>query len=710
MSTINTEASTNTISIKHDEDGIATLTLASSHGVNQLNQALLDPLQAHLKDLITSPDTQGIILKSAHKDFCVGADLNLLYQMSNAKQLRSFIDQVNHLLRQMECAGKPIVACLQGHTLGGGYEIALACHHRIAVNAKGKIGLPEAMLGLMPGAGGTQRLPRLIGIQPALELMTQGKTLSVSRALKAGLIDAIATDETEMITQAKSYIKTHPKAQQAWDKKGFRYPAHVQPNTTQARQLFLGASAMLYRKTAGAHQAPMCILEVVQEAAHLSIDAGIALESAAFVNIASDDTAKARLRSLWFHKRALEKGEDRVQSEEGSGIKKVAILGAGMMGAELAYLCAQAGKEVWIKDIKSDALERGMQALQGIVGKQKKLNADQKEQLLTRVHGTLALDDLQGSDLIIEAVFEDLSLKHRVIKECEGILAPNGVFASNTSALPITDLAQASDHPDRFIGLHFFSPASIMPLVEIIETETLNEQTLQRSWSFCREIGKTPVIVGDGYGFFTTRVFAAYILEGAECVAQGYSPALIEWAAKSAGMAVSPLKVFDEVTITLGMHAMQMRTLYNLPRTHEAGLGLLQALHAEGRVGRTAGKGFYDYHKTSKNLWKGLDHYHNPQCSKDLESMQFRILLVQALEAVRCLEDEVLRCPEDGDVASILGLGFAPNTGGPFAWLDQQGLSKVLTYADDLFQQGFAQFEPPALLQKMEQTQQKFYS
>ena len=310
---------------------------------------------------------------------------------------------------------------------------------------------------------------------------------------------------------------------------------------------------------------------------------------------------------------------------------------------------------------------------------------------------------------MIEAVFEDLSLKHKVIKEVEGLMAPQGIFASNTSALPITDLAQAAQNKDKFIGLHFFSPASVMPLVEIIEPEAVSQDTVQRAWKFCREIGKTPVIVGDGYGFFTTRVFAAYILEGAECVAQGYAPALIEWAARSAGMAVSPLKVFDEVTITLGMHAMKMRRLYDLPITHEAGLKVLEHLHQEGRVGKAVGQGFYDYKGKEKSLWSGLQHYHKPDQSKDLASMQFRLLLVQALEAARCLEEGVLRTAVDGDVASILGLGFAPNTGGVFAWMDQQGLDQVIEQASQLHAQDMPQFAVPQLLIDMQQNQQSFF-
>ena len=693
------------------DDGVALIKMTSSEGVIRINPAMISALKEAFDVALGDSETRGVILTSAHGEFCVGADLTLFKTEPDPNALRALLGDLNALFRLMETQGRPVVAALTGSALGGGYELALACHHRVALNrSRLRVGLPEVLLGLIPGAGGTQRLPRMIGIQPALELITQGKTLSASRALKAGLIDALVEDESRLIETARAWVDAHPKVKQPWDKRGFKYPAGIQPLTPEARQFFMGASAFLQKKTAGAHLAPRRVIELVQECAHLSLDGAIRAESGRFIQLATQPQSRAMIRTLWFHKRALENASASSAHASGDEIEKVTLLGAGMMGAELAYLCAKAGKAVVLKDINKSSLDRGFAAIEGILAKDKKLDDEARTRLLSRITPSLDLEDVRGSDLVIEAVFEDLTLKHRVIKEIEPLLSEKGIFASNTSALPITDLAEASQHPERMIGLHFFSPASVMPLVEIIEPEATSQETRARAWHFCRAIKKTPIVVDDGYGFYTTRVFASYILEGAECVANGYAPALVEWAARSAGMAVGPLKVFDEVTLTLGMHAMEMRALYELPVTHGAGLELLKSLVAIGRKGRASGGGFFDYSHKPRRIWSGLADLCASRVEINLEEMQERLLLTQALEATRCLEEGILRCPEDGDVGAILGLGFAPNTGGPFSWMDQRGLPTIIEMAQRWVDRGVTHLTPPQRLIDMAERGARFYS
>ena len=699
---------------------IATLTLKSSTGVNQINSQWIQSLKLGIEEAFTDPDVRGLILTSDYDTFCVGADLNIFdpsFLQENQSQLQSVLNDLNAVLRSLETQGRPVVAALNGSALGGGYEVALACHYRVAINRPTcRIGLPEVMLGLLPGGGGTQRLPRLIGIQPALECILQGRAFTPEKALKKGLIDAVVETRQELLQVAQAYIFMTTKAQQPWDRKGATFPGGVQPKTKAALQLFMGASAQLYKKTAGAYLGAQRALEVVQEGCGLKFDASLKIEQRAFMEVSMDPLAVSRIRTLWFHKRALEKGESRLHlphTPDHFSIDKISIIGAGMMGAELACLCAKIGKTVILKDVNSEALDKAMETCSVLIEKQSYGNEEKAHQWTARIRPSLELEDIRGSDLVIEAVFEDLKLKHRIIQEIEPLLEENAIFASNTSALPISDLAQVSIRPQNMIGLHFFSPVSKMPLVEIIETSQTNITTLQKSWALCRAIKKTPIIVGDGYGFYTTGVFASYSLEGAQCVAEGYSPALVEWAARSAGMAVAPLKVFDEVTLTLGMHAMEMRALYDLPITHKAGVQLLKLLVEQGRLGKAKGAGFYQYDSKPNTLWEGLlalsDHTQWKSTSSDFEDLQTRLLLTQALEAIRCLEDGVLKTPQDGDVGALLGLGFAPSTGGPFSWMDYKGLSWILEQAIRLTQQGYHQFSPPALLQEMVDQNRSFF-
>jgi len=689
---------------------IATLVMQMEGRANKINRAFGEGLAAALEAALAFPDVRGVIVASGHRDWCVGADIDVLFGLRDPAAVRAVIGTLNQLYRVLETCRVPVVAALTGSALGGGYELALACHHRVALDSPGvQVGLPEVTLGVIPGAGGTQRLPRLIGVQSALEHILQGRIVRAEQARKVGLVDELAADPAQLRAAAEAWIVANPKPKQPWDRRDFRWPG-AQPDSPEGRALFGGAAAMLLKQTAGAFPAPEAALRAVYEGTFVGIDAGVVIETRHFVQVVTSDAAKDMLRTVWYHRTAAEKLEGLPTSGE-PAFQSVAVLGAGMMGSGLAAIAAQAGCDVVLKDIDQAALDKGLAACRGILEKRAKhKSADERAALTARVRGTLDPADFRGTDLVIEAVVENKRVKHAVIRESEAVMNPDGVFASNTSALPIGDLAQASQRPAAFLGLHFFSPVETMPLVEVVRGPQTSERTLARALAFCRAIKKIPVVVNDGYGFYTTRVFARYILEGAQLVLDGHDPVLVEWAAKSAGMMVPPLKVFDEVSLTLGRHVLESGREYI---GEEPGLEageLLTAMVGQGRLGRAAGKGFYDYDAEPRRIWSGLRAFARRQPGETgVPYLQRRILLVQAVEAARCLAEGILRGPGDGDLGALLGLGFAPQTGGPFAWLDRQDKPTLLAELDRLATRQGPRFAPPELLRRMAQDGSRFY-
>ena len=614
--------------------------------------------------------------------------------------------------RQLETLGVPVVALLCGSALGGGYELALACHHRVALDdTRVKLGLPEVTLGVIPGAGGTQRLPRMLGFQAALELITQGRLLPAPAAKAKGLVDALVASPEAAFEAGRSWILEHPGHQQPWDKKGFRWPPPA-PDSEDARNMFMAGSAMLYKKTAGAYPAAEAAFCAVQEGARLSFDRALELEIRHFVPLGVSQGAKDMVRTFFFHKSAADKleGLPRVESDE---IRKVAVLGAGMMGAGLGWLCARAGCDVVLRDIRQAALDQGMAHCADQARRlARKKGADEAQRILARIRPSLELEDLRGTDLVIEAVFEDVGLKHRVIREVEPLLAPGGIFASNTSALPITDLAQASQRPERFIGMHFFSPVERMPLLEVILGAVTDDATLGRALAFGRRIRKTPIVVNDGFGFFTSRVFAAYILEGAQLVAEGHAPALIEWAARVAGMAVPPLQVFDEISLRLGKHVVAGSRPYLGDQLDIPGADLVVRMVDEfERAGRADGAGFYEYEDgRRRGLWPGLaDLAGGPPAESTVEALAFRLLAVQACEVARTLDEGILRRNRDAELGAVLGLGFAPASGGPLAWMDRQGLALLVPRLDQLAADHGRRYAPAQVLRDMAEAGRGFF-
>jgi 3-hydroxyacyl-CoA dehydrogenase/enoyl-CoA hydratase/3-hydroxybutyryl-CoA epimerase len=696
------------------ETGIATLTLAMPK-VNIINDAFGEGLRDAFEWARARTGLKGIILTSAHRDFCAGADIDGIYRMRDPAKVFALTSQVSKLYRWIETTPVPVVAALNGTALGGGFELALACHRRIAIDdPKLKVGLPEVQLGLLPGAGGTQRLPRLIGIQAAAEAILQGQEFRAPKAKQAGLVDELVPNREALMAAARKWITENPKAQAPWDQKNFRMPG-PRPGSPDARNLLMAASAMLRKKTAGVFKAPEAALSAIQEGLSLEFERGLEVEARYFTGLVVGDQSKDMIRTLWFFRQAALKHEGlpTLAKGEDAGIRKIAILGAGMMGAGLAYICADAGYEVVLKDVNEDALAKGVKHFESELAQRKRhLDEAGRKAIRDRLTPTIELAALAGTDLVIEAVFENLDLKHRVTREAEPQLSANGIWASNTSALPIGDLAEVSAHPDRFIGLHYFSPVEVMPLLEIIRGPKTSDQTLARCLDFCRRINKLPIVVNDGYAFYTSRVFSSYIMEGAQLVAEGHDPVLIEWAARAAGMVVSPLQVFDEVTLTLAHKASSQSRKYLGDAVDTDGMRLLQAMvEVHNRGGKAAGAGFYDYENGKRtSLWPGLKGLAKGTPAKTgVDYLARRLLLIQAAQAVQCLEQGILRNERDGEVGAIFGIGFAPNTGGPFGWLDRQDLRKVVTELDELSKTCGVRYAPPAKLRAMAEKQQKFF-
>ena len=687
-----------------NDEGVVTLTLTLPGRVNTIGAAFGQAVPAALDEALAIDGLKGIILASGHRDFCVGADIDMLFDQRDAEAVAKACNDLNGLFRKLETSGVPVVAALTGTALGGGYELALACHHRIALeDGRIQLGLPEVMLGVIPGAGGTQRLPYLIGLQASLEHIGAATPVRVAKAKKLGMVDAVAPDRDALFSMARAWILENPKPVQPWDQKKYRWPGGVRPNTPAAMQLLVGASAFLYKKTAGAFPAAGAALKAIADGTRLPFERGVEVETRLFAQLAVSDGAKDMMRTLWYHRTAAEKrgaGLDHV-------IQKVTILGAGMMGAGLAFVSAKAGFEVVLKDIHAEALEKAQAHIHKQTKRLRHLSEEQRAELTGRI--TLTLDDepVRGTDLLIEAVVENPKVKHAVTRQLEPLLAENGIWASNTSAIPITLLAEASANKANFIGLHFFSPAEKMPLLEVVLQDQVSEETLNRCLAFGRAIKKTNIVVNDGYGFYTSRLFAAYLMEGVELLAEGHDPVIIEHAARTAGMVMPPLKVFDEVTLTLGLHVFESRKQVTGEEVDTPGLRLVRQLVERGRGGKSAGKGFYDW--DTRRVWPGLRELTpDPPAVTGLEHIRRRLMLAQAAEVGRVLQDGIIRENLDVEVGAILGLGFAPNTGGPLAWMDRQ--PNLVAEMQALAETHGERYAPAPVLVEMAETDQSFWA
>lgn len=698
------------IQYEKNTDHIVILTLDSpNQSANTMNSDFRAALEDTVSKLKADAEISGIIFRSAKKTFFAGGDLDELIQAQpeHATAFFHMIQDMKAQLRYIETRGIPVVAALNGTALGGGWELALCCHHRIALNdTKVKFGLPEVTLGLLPGGGGIVRMVRLLGLQNAFPFLMEGKQFGIDQAKALGLIHDTAETEQELFDKAIAWVKANPISQQPFDVKGYKIPGG-DPKTPAVAQVLAIAPAMLRDKTKGCYPAPEAIMAAAVEGAQVDVNTALTIESRYFTYLATGQIAKNMIGTFWHGLNAIKSGASRPQNIEKSKMTKVGILGAGMMGAGIAYATASKGIPVILKDVSLENAEKGKAYSQKLLDKkvsQGRLSAEKRDQTLRLITATANAKDLQGCDLIIEAVFENPALKAQVTQEVEAYLAPSGVMASNTSTLPITELAKASQNDANFIGLHFFSPVDKMQLVEIIKGQNTSSETLAKAYDYVQQIGKTPIVVNDSRGFFTSRVFGTFVQEGLRLLAEGVHPAKIEMAALKAGMPIGPLAIQDEVSLTLSEHvAAETRKALQAEGKNLARSGaddvIETMIHQFNRKGKAAGAGFYEYPEGGKKyLWAGLNHWTKENTISEPEMID-RFLFVQALDTLRCYEEGVLESVIDANIGSIFGIGFAPWTGGAIQFLNQYGVEKALIRANALEAQYGERFHAPQLLQ-----------
>jgi 3-hydroxyacyl-CoA dehydrogenase/enoyl-CoA hydratase/3-hydroxybutyryl-CoA epimerase len=702
------------IKYNKDQDNIVTLTLDSTgQSANTMNAEFHTSLHDVTAQLKAETDLAGVIITSAKKTFFAGGDLDeiIKIQPEHAEAFFKGLESLKADMRTIETLGKPVVAALNGTALGGGWEIALATHRRIALaDPKTKFGLPEVTLGLLPGGGGIVRMVRLLGLQTAFPFLMEGKQFDVKKAVGLGLVHDTGATMDEVLQKARDWIKANPPSikatQQPFDVKGYKIPGG-DPRTPAVAQMLAIAPAMLRDKTKGCYPAPEAIMSAAAEGASVDVDTALRIESRYFVQITTGQVAKNMVGTFWFQLNAIKAGHSRPAGIAPWKATKVGVLGAGMMGSGIAYSTAIKGVQVVLKDVSAEAADKGKGYSQKLLEKRVSrgsLTAEKKDEFLANITATADAADLAGCDLIIEAVFENRDLKAKVTQEAEAQLVAGGIMASNTSTLPITGLSKASKDATHYIGLHFFSPVDKMQLVEIIKGKDTSPETLARAFDYVQQIGKTPIVVNDSRGFFTSRVFGTFVNEGLFLVAEGIHPARVEMAALKAGMPVGPLAIQDEVSLTLTEHITD-QTRKDLQAEGkdlpvQASEALTKSLiHDHNRKGKAAGAGFYDYPEGGKkHLWAGLSQWLKPEVTISEQEMIDRILFVQALDTVRCLEEGVLESVQDANIGSIFGIGFAPWTGGAIQYLNQYGLDKAVKRAEELAAKYGVRFTPPQLL------------
>ena len=716
--------------MKTDADGIATITWdVKDKSMNVMTLEAWDVLEGLVDTALADDTVKGIIITSGKDSFAGGMDLNVIAKMKQmagddpAQGLFDGIMNAHRIMRKIERAGmdpktlkggKPVATVLPGTALGIGLEIPLSTHRIFAAtNPKAKIGLPEIMVGIFPGAGGTTRLARKMGAMAASPFLLEGKLVAPAAAKAAGLVDEVSDDP---MAAARDWVLNAKDADlvKPWDAKGYKMPGGA-PYHPAGFMTFVGASAMVNGKTQGVYPAAKALLSAVYEGALVPFDTALKIEARWFTSVLMDPSSEAMIRSLFINKEALEKGAVRPADVADQRVRKLGVLGAGMMGAGISLVSAQAGIEVVLIDQTQEAADRGRDYTAKFADKgiaRRKTTPEKKEQLLSLITATTDLDALKGCDLVIEAVFEDPKVKAEMTRKVEAVIPEDCIFASNTSTLPITELAKASSRPGQFIGIHFFSPVEKMLLVEIIKGKGTGDRAVAKALDYVRQIRKTPIVVNDARFFYANRCILPYVNEGVRMLKEGVEPALIENAAKLVGMPLGPLQLTDETSIDLGT---------KIARATKAAMGdayddyadeVIFWLEEEGRLGRKTNAGFYSYDEKGKRqgLWEGLKaKYPTADEQPDLIDVQHRLLFAQTLEAVRALEEGVLMDIREGDVGAILGWGFAPWSGGPLSWLDMLGAGYAAERCDDLTARFGARFTCPDLLREMAAKGQSFY-
>ena len=686
-----------------DDDGIVTVTMDMDGPVNAMGRPYRAFMLETVERLEAEPELTGVVFASAKKTFFAGADLKEMMSETGDAAFFAWITAHHSWLRRIERLKVPVVAAINGAALGGGFEICLACNHRVvADDPRAVVGLPEVTLGLLPGAGGCVRTVSLIGLEKALPVLLEGKPHAPARALALGLVDEVVPP-TDLIPAAKAWIRAHPDAwAQPWDRAGFRFPGGG-VETPKVRQLMAFAPTRLVNETRGLMPAAEAILDVAVSTLRVSFDAALKVESRRFCGVVRTPQSKSMTTAFFFHMNAATKGAARPKADKW-GPRASAVLGAGMMGSGIAHAHAVRGLPTVLTDATPEAAEAGRARAVALLdeavekGRMGPEARDRAAGLIT------AGGEIGAPDLIVEAVFEDLALKERVIAETFPKLAEGGIFGTNTSTLPISLLARAAPDPSRVVGLHFFSPVHRMRLVEIIRGEATSDATLAKAFDYVQAIGKLPIVVGDGRGFFTSRVFGTYLDEGCALIRDGVPAAVVERAGWVAGMPVGPLAVFDEVSLTLSRKVREAHAALDArlgvtdgyPAEGESSARLVDALLAQGRGGRAAGGGFYDYPAGGpKRLWPGLAALAERDAGVGLDEAADRLLWRMSLETLRCLEDGVLATERDGNVGSILAFGFPAAYGGAVQFARHQGLDRFAARARDFAARFGPRFAPP---------------
>ena len=705
----------NTVQWDKDADGIVTLTLDDPTGsANVMNEHYIESMGRAVDRLVAEKDSiTGVVITSAKKTFFAGGDLKQMAQArpEDAGQFFDTVETVKKQLRTLETFGRPVVAAINGAALGGGLEIALACHHRVAAEVKGLVvGFPEVTLGLLPGGGGVTRAVRMFGIQNAVvNVLASGTRFRPAQAKEIGLIDDVLPNVEDLVPAAKQWIRANPEVQQPWDRKGYKMPGGT-PASPGLAAILPSFPANLKKQLKGAPMpAPRAILAAAVEGAEVDFETASRIESRYFAHLVTGQTAKNMIQAFFFDLQHINSGGSRPEGYEKTTFKKVAVLGAGMMGAGIAYVCAKAGIEVVLKDVSLDVAEKGKKYSENLEAKARskgKTTQERSDALLARIHPTADAADAAGADLVIEAVFESVDLKHKLFAEIEPVVAPDALLGSNTSTLPITGLATAVQRVEDFIGLHFFSPADKMPLLEIIRGEKTSDAALAKAIDLAMQIGKTPIVVNDSRGFYTSRVIGTFINEALAMLGEGVEPASIEHAGNQAGYPAPPLQLSDELNLEL------MQKIANATRRAVEAAGQTYVPHpAEdvvnkmielGRPSRLSGKGFYEYADGKRvDLWPGLrDTFKSGASRPPLQDMIDRMLFAEALETQKCLDEGVLTSTADANVGSIMGIGFPPWTGGTAQYIVGYpgGKAGFVARARELAAKYGDRFNPPGSL------------
>jgi 3-hydroxyacyl-CoA dehydrogenase/enoyl-CoA hydratase/3-hydroxybutyryl-CoA epimerase len=717
--------------IETDADGIALITWdMPGKSMNVFTADVLRELAALNDEVVNDEAIKGVVFTSGKATFSGGADLSMIKGMftfqaeekkknpdTAAQKLFDLCGEMTGLFRRIETSGKPWVSAINGTCMGGAFELSLACHGRVASNAKAvKIALPEVKVGIFPGAGGTQRVPRLTNAQDALQMMTTGQTLTPQRAKAMGLVHELAAPEA-LIDAAKTMLKNGLKPVQPWDEKGFKAPGGAMWSAAGA-QLWPAASGILRRETYGNYPGALAIVKCVYEGLQVPFDTALKIEQRYFTQILQTTEAFSMIRSLFVSMQELGKGARRPAGIAKSTFSHVGVVGAGFMGASIAYVTAAAGIPVTLIDRDLDAATKGKTHSEGLVKDsvaKGRMTGEQGEKLLSLITPSADYADLKTANLVIEAVFEDRKVKTDVITAVEAVLAPDAVFASNTSTLPITGLAESSSRPAQFIGVHFFSPVEKMMLTEVILGKETGDAALARALDYVAAIKKTPIVVNDTRGFYVNRCVFRYIHEAYDMLIEGVPPAMIENVAKMAGMPVGPLSLNDEVAIDLSQKILKAAVAdLGEQAVDPAHLSLINMLVDElDRRGRKNGKGFYDYpaKPAKKHLWTGLKDLYTqkPADEIDVQTIKDRFLVTIALEAARTIEEGIVTDPREADVGSILGFGFAPYTGGTLSYIDGMGAKAFVALCEKLAAHYGDHFKPTPLLLDMAAKGETFY-